>query len=159
MVPWDINWTSVNSSSASAAYIHQRIGSVLIQIMACRLFGSHYLNQCFVTANGTFRNKLQWNFNQNATLFIHKNASENIVCEMAAILSRGRWVNYVYVALHHVTTCCWWIDEFTVICLSLRKSISKFRSHFQWHFPDWITYGLCSTTNYGSSLVQVLVAD
>ena len=26
-------------------------------------------------------------------LFIHKNAPENIVCEVAAIFSRGRWVN------------------------------------------------------------------
>ena len=38
-------------------------------------------------------NKLQWNFNQNAKLFIHKNAFENVVCQMVAILSRGRWVN------------------------------------------------------------------
>ena len=43
--------------------------------------------------NWTLRNKLQWNFNQNAKLFIHENASENIVCETAAILSMGRWVN------------------------------------------------------------------
>ena len=28
------------------------------------------------------------NFNQNTKLFIHENASEKIVCEMAAILSR-----------------------------------------------------------------------
>ena len=28
--------------------------------------------------------------NQNTKLFIHENASENIVCEMAAILSTGR---------------------------------------------------------------------
>ena len=34
-------------------------------------------------------NKLQWKFNQNTNLFIHENASENIACEMAAILSRG----------------------------------------------------------------------
>ena len=34
-------------------------------------------------------NKLQWNFNQNIKLFIHENASENIICEMAAILSTG----------------------------------------------------------------------
>ena len=26
-------------------------------------------------------------------IFIHKNASENIVCEMVAILSRGNWIN------------------------------------------------------------------
>ena len=54
---------------------------------------SHYLNQCWVIVNWTVRNKLQWNFNQNIKLFIHENASENIVCEMAAILSRVRWVN------------------------------------------------------------------
>ena len=41
------------------------------------------LSQCLV------RNKLQWNFNQNTKLFIHENTSENIVCQMAAILSRG----------------------------------------------------------------------
>ena len=33
--------------------------------------------------------KLQWNFNQNMKFFIHENTSEYIVCEMAAILSRG----------------------------------------------------------------------
>ena len=30
------------------------------------------------------------------TLFIHENASKNIVCEMAAILSRGSWVKWEY---------------------------------------------------------------
>ena len=34
----------------------------------------------------------QWNFNQNMKLFIHEYASENIVCEMAAMFSWGRWV-------------------------------------------------------------------
>ena len=33
--------------------------------------------------------KLQWNFIQNAKFFIHENASENIVCEMAAIFPGG----------------------------------------------------------------------
>ena len=40
----------------------------------------------------SWRYKLQWNFNQNKKLFIYENASEYIVCKMAAILSRGRWV-------------------------------------------------------------------
>ena len=46
-----------------------------------------------VIVNWTLRNKLQWNFNQN-TKCIQDNPSENIVCEMASILSRGdefRW--------------------------------------------------------------------
>ena len=30
--------------------------------------------------------------NQNIEFFIHENASENAVCKMAVILSRGRWV-------------------------------------------------------------------
>ena len=50
------------------------------------------MNQCWVTINWILRNRLQWNFNQNTKLFVHENASEKIVCEMVAILSRGRWV-------------------------------------------------------------------
>ena len=56
---------------------------------------SHYINQCWVIVNCTLRNKLQWNFNKNTELFIHKNASQNTVCKMAAILSRGRWVKFL----------------------------------------------------------------
>ena len=53
---------------------------------------SHSLNQCWVIVNWNPSNKLQWNFNQNTTCFIHENASDNIVCEMAAISSTGRWI-------------------------------------------------------------------
>ena len=53
---------------------------------------SHYLNQCWVTVNWNLRNKLQWNFDQNTKLLIHKNASEDIVYEKAVIMSRGRTV-------------------------------------------------------------------
>ena len=35
-------------------------------------------------------NKLKWIFIQYEKLFIHENVAENIVCEMLAILSRGR---------------------------------------------------------------------
>ena len=35
--------------------------------------------------------------NQNTKLFIQDNAYEKIVCDMTAILSRGRWVNHVLV--------------------------------------------------------------
>ena len=50
---------------------------------------SNYLNQRSDIVNWTLRNKLQWNLNQNTKLFIHENASENIICEMLPILSRG----------------------------------------------------------------------
>ena len=62
---------------------------------------NHYLNQCWVIVNWTLRNKLQWNFNyQNTKFFIHKNASENIICKTAAILSRGRWINSYHSACY-----------------------------------------------------------
>ena len=85
---------NVNSSPHSAAYV-RRI-CALLQIMVCRLFGTKPLSaQTFRYSQElspgplVYRNKLQWNFNQNRKLFIHGNASEYIVCEMAAILSRG----------------------------------------------------------------------
>ena len=48
---------------------------------------SPYLSQCWVIVNWALRNTLQRNFNQNTKLPIHEIASENIVCEIAAILS------------------------------------------------------------------------
>ena len=95
--------------------MRQGIGSALDQIMACRLFGTNYLNQCWVIVNWTIKDKLQWNFNRNTKLFIHENASENIVCEMAAILSMGRWCKplhpgslsrlrlYLWMVLHKIS--------------------------------------------------------
>ena len=92
---------NANSSPHSAAYVRRWIGSALLQIMVCRLFGTKPLfEQTFryfqKLSPGplVYRNKLQWIFNQNRKLFIHGNASEYIVCEMAAILSRGGWVNW-----------------------------------------------------------------
>ena len=36
--------------------------------------------------------KFQWNSNRSTKLFIHENTFENVVYEMGAILSSGRWV-------------------------------------------------------------------
>ena len=89
---------NVNSSPHSGAYMRRWIGSALLQMMVCRLFGTKPLSeQTFRYSQElspgplVYRNKLKWNLNQNRKLFIHGNASEYIVCEMAAILflSRG----------------------------------------------------------------------
>ena len=93
------SWAAIQCSGCSQlveiSLWNGTIGSALVQIMDCQLFGaSHYLNQCWVIINWTLiRNKLKWNFNQITKILIHKNASENIICEMAAILSQGSWVN------------------------------------------------------------------
>ena len=67
----------------STSYMRQWTVSALIQVMACAILDIW-----------TLRNKLQWNSDQSTKLFISDwNALENIVCELAAILPRGRWVN------------------------------------------------------------------
>ena len=50
---------------------------------------SHYLNQYWVVVHWNLRNKLQWIFNQNAKLFIHKNASENVICQNGGHFVQG----------------------------------------------------------------------
>ena len=99
-----VGWLSAVLNS-SPSYMHQWIKSALVQIMACRLFSTKPFSKpmCWVIVNWTLRNKLQLNFNQNTKLFIHENASEDIICEMAAILSRGRWVNFSIMDIQEIT--------------------------------------------------------
>ena len=89
--PWGI---CKKSSPLCAAYVRQWIGSVLVQIMACRLFGAKPLPKPML---GYCRldpyEQTSVKFHQTTKLFIHKNACENIVCEMASILSRGDELN------------------------------------------------------------------
>ena len=82
----------INSSPPSAAYMRRWTGSVLIQAMPCRLFGVKPLPEPMLTVNWTLVNNFRWNSSRNTKLFIHENAFEIVVCEMAAILSRARWV-------------------------------------------------------------------
>ena len=49
---------------------------------------SHYLNQCWNIVNWTLGNKVQWKCDRNSYIFIQENALENVVWEMASILSR-----------------------------------------------------------------------
>ena len=96
---------NINSSSHSAAYMRRWIGSALLQIMVCRLFGTKPLSeQTFRYSQELspgpleYMNKLQWNFNQKWKLFIHGNASEYIVCKMAAIFetfTQWHWIEYL----------------------------------------------------------------
>ena len=102
----------INSSLPSAPYIRQWIESALVQIMAYSV-PSHYLNQCWIIeTNWTLRNKLQWNLDQNTKLFNHKNVFENNVCEMTAIFSSRRWVNF----LQYIQQAITWANTDPVLC-------------------------------------------
>ena len=51
----------INSSSPSAAYMHQWTGSALVQIVACCLMApSHYLNQCWLISS-----EVQWHSSED----------------------------------------------------------------------------------------------
>ena len=91
---------------------------------------SHFLKQCCMIANGTLRNKLQWNFDQNTKHLLCENTSGNIVYEMATILSRERCVNrvtnmylicqYGLVSLH---TCC--VYKYIVVWCTINMAVTK----------------------------------
>ena len=116
---------------------------------------SHYLNQCWVIVNRTLRNKLQWDFNQNKNIFTRGNASENIVWETVAILSRGRWVNKCTKCLITVMTqeCpgisfyqlleCWINGLITLQAYNFTKPASMIT--LCWEFTDdlWIPCTKC----------------
>ena len=72
-------------------------GSALVQVMACRLFGTKPLPEPML-------NYYQFNPQQQTSaklepkyiLFIDENALENVVCEMAVILYWEIWVNVIH---------------------------------------------------------------
>ena len=100
-----MNSLTINSSPPSAAYMPQWIRSALVRLwLVAYSAPSHYLKQCWFIVNWTLRNKLQWKFNQNTKLFIHENASQNIVYEMASILSLPQWVNGLTESRPHYTS-------------------------------------------------------
>ena len=98
MIVWKINVfiVVVNSSPAGAANIRQRIGSILAQIVACRLIGTKpfpkpMLFYCELK-HYEFREYLIKIQNFSFT----KKTSETIVCGIAGILSRRIWVKCIW---------------------------------------------------------------
>ena len=56
---------------------------------------SHYQKQCWDIVNSYLRNTFQWNLKHNSHYFIKKNLFDNVVCEMAEILSQPQCVNII----------------------------------------------------------------
>ena len=70
-------------------HMRQETRLSLVQIMACRLLGAKPISDpCYNTVNWTLRNELQ----RNSYIW---NTFENVVWEMAAILSRPQRVKYI----------------------------------------------------------------
>ena len=88
------NFDTFKSSPPSVTYMRQWTGTPLVKIMACRLFGAKPLSKPMQGyCQLDHEEQISVKFQSKYKFFIHENAYENIICEMAAILSRGRWVN------------------------------------------------------------------
>ena len=102
---------------------------VILEFVACSA-PSHYLHQHWLLVNWTLWNKLQLNFNQNNTLFIHEKVFESVVCEMAAILSRG---NELMVDMRFRCS--------NVIMQNSRSDVVAFRESTHWGRVTYICVG------------------
>ena len=78
--------TGFNSSRPSDAYMRRKTNHHWFRWwLVAWTAPSHYLNHCWNIVNWALGNNLQWNFNPNSNIFIHENAFENVVSEMASI--------------------------------------------------------------------------
>ena len=114
----------------------------------------HYLNECWFLVNRTLGDNLQWNSDHNTKLFIHKNALENIVCEMAAILSRGRCV-IIEKFLDDTKQDLEALRDFLIRHLSdyLKRAflVVEKLGNSQWNGPELITFPLREQVGPGQS--------
>ena len=112
----------LNSYPPSAAYMRQWIRSALVHIMICRLFGDKPLSKpvlgyCHL---GT-KKQILVKFNPNTKLFNHENASENNVCEVAALFPGGDKLILVgYFRSRHL---------FALVLHSWEKCLCLYRDH------------------------------
>ena len=82
-----ITKTILTHLPTGAAYMRQGIASYSsYPPIRCQAINK---TNAWLLSIGPLWTKLQWNFHQNSKFFIQENAFENVVFEMAAILSRG----------------------------------------------------------------------
>ena len=100
-------------------------------------------------------NKLKWNFNQNTKLFIHENASENIVGEMSPILSRLQYVNEE-IYLRGNSSGRVWARQHQITQLLLLLIAVATVTHHTWLIVDGLDGGLVDQpvlSEHGSTTV------
>ena len=108
---------------------------------------SHYLNQWRNIVNWSLGNKLQLNLKRNLYIFVQENAFENVVCDMAAILSQPQCVNPLELRPEYsksTRSIPWllmpWLhmspghqQPWNSLC-GINRSLSSMRKHFNfWH--------------------------
>ena len=88
------------SSPPSGTYMCRRTGSTLVQVMAGHLFGAKPLPEPMLTyCQMDPKEQTSEKFESKYKTFPSWKPFEDVVCEMADILSRGRWVNNIFLVL------------------------------------------------------------
>ena len=126
-----------NSSPSGAAYMRQGIGSALVQIMACGLYGAKPLSKPVLvycqlnSVKGTNFSEIRNGILSFSFTKMHLKLSS---AKMAAILSRGRWGHHYKI----LTTDTPWLARKGMIC---KLFLVKWRKHddvIKWkHFPRY----------------------
>ena len=80
------NILHIHSSPLSAAYMHQWIGSALIQIMACHLFGTKPFPEPLLA----YCKLDPWDLNQNFIIFVQINWFKNVICQDGSHFVQGK---------------------------------------------------------------------
>ena len=104
---------------------------------------SHYLNQGWNIVNWILRNKRHWNLNRNSCILIHENAFENVVWEMAAILSGPQCVMGGIVGVPLIIL---------VIMTVLNDNTAPYL-HVNWIGLSWETVALFG--RYGQPIIEI----
>ena len=88
------NFISISTLTPRGQVTHICVSKMIFIGSDNGLSPSHYLNQCWNVVNSKLK-KFQWDLKQSSYIFIHKNACENIVWKMAAILSRPQYAKHI----------------------------------------------------------------
>ena len=106
---------------------------------------------------GTLRNKLQWNINRNSYIFIQENALENVVCEMASILSRPQCVNTAMATVSFLSWLFIVVIDGDVWCRDKWTLFAERENHVLWLF-DSVACGRCGS-NFESIIFKLIVQN
>ena len=120
------------SQLGGVTYIQHQTGSTLVQVMTYHLVGTKPLPEPMLSyCQLDPRNKLQWNLNYNTKLFIHENAFITVLCKMATILSRVRWVKDMG---QWISTFAW------KLYITIMNMMKQCKTKILWHVINWWSY-------------------
>ena len=147
----------------SDAYMRQKTGPSLVQIMACRLAGAKSLSEPMLEYCSLMLGNKQWNLNWNSYIFIQEKGFENVVWKMSAILSRPQYA-YYWGFLWHTSVFILWVTFENVGFKLLSNLYRAMSSKLQWNYlkiislltiGEWVSR-VSFTNEFSSTYIDIL---